>query len=53
MDCEDSLKIYWDVKNSVDTAERKAKIGIEKAAEMFGDGEFAAKISKDSGLSAE
>ncbi len=31
MDCEDSLKIYWDMKNSADTAREKGeKIGIEK-----------------------
>jgi predicted transposase/invertase (TIGR01784 family) len=56
---EDSLKVYRDLKNSVDTAreegreEGEKKKALEIAEAMFGEGESAAKISKYTGLSAE
>jgi len=43
MDCEDSLKIYRDLKNSADTAgEKGEKIGIEK-----GEKKKAAETAKN------
>jgi len=52
---EDSLKVYRDLKNSLDTAreEGEKKKASEIAAEMLIDDEPVTKISKYTGLSAE
>jgi predicted transposase/invertase (TIGR01784 family) len=52
---EDSLKVYRDLKNSVDTAreEGEKKKASEIAVEMLREGEPPAKISKYTGLSME
>jgi len=52
---EDSLKVYRDLKNSLDTAREEGEKmkALQIAVEMLRDGEPAAKISKYTGLSAE
>jgi hypothetical protein len=52
---EDSLKVYRDLKNSLDTAREEGENmkALQIAAEMLRDCEPAAKISKYTGLSVE